>query len=283
MEHYGQFINVDNGKICVQIDGGNDRVVVLLHGGGIITSPVLELKPLVVLLKDDFTVVTIECFGYGLSDKVDKERTVENISSEIHEVLHRLGFSKYFIIAHSISGVYSLYYINKYPDEVEGFIGLDTSVPRQNEFFNTVTINSLFLRFLRFANSLGIIRLITKLSPKSLISDVHGYEYSTGELELLRELLCMNISNKTVMNEIKNSADNFRKTIGMKFPKSMPVLFILANQTCKQIKQWYDLHLELIEGSENSSIITLDGSHVIYRQHSKDIVETFKSFVMSIG
>jgi len=62
MEPYGRLIEIFGKQMCVKVEGNSEKVVVLLHGGGIV-SPVLELKPLAVLLKDDFTVVTIECFG----------------------------------------------------------------------------------------------------------------------------------------------------------------------------------------------------------------------------
>ncbi|MCL2775446.1 MAG: alpha/beta hydrolase [Oscillospiraceae bacterium] len=277
---YGQLIDVFGKKMCVKVDGSGKKVVVLLHGGGIV-SPILELDPLAVLLKNNFTVVTIEYFGYGFSDKTDKPRTIENITDEIHEALHILGFPKYYLMAHSISGIYSLYYINKYPNEVEGFAGIDISVPRQNEFFNTEKINVISAYVLRFLNNVGIMRLIYKFSPKLFIKDICGYKYSREDLETLRKLYFRNISNKTVINELKNSTENFQKALNMKFPKSVPVLLFLADDTCKQIKQWYDLHIEVIENTETSKVITLSGSHFLYRQYSSEIVETFKNFIMN--
>jgi len=283
LEQYCQFVDIDGGKICVKVDGESEKVIVLLHGAFLVVSPILELKPLVVLLKNDFTVVTIEYFGYGLSDKTEKERTIESITSEIHEVLHKLGLNKYYFLAHSLSGVYCLYYMNKYPNEVEGFIGIDTSVPRQNEVINTGKVNLNIAYLLRLLNRIGVFRLFFKLLPKSLVNDVRGYEYSKEELEELCRLYCINIANRTVINELTNCAENFQKALGMKYPKSIPVLFFLANRTSKQIKQWYDLHSDLLENKENSKIVTLDGFHALYRQHSKEIVEIFQDFKINVG
>ena len=81
------------------------------------------------MLAQHFTVVTIEPLGYGLSDETGEERTIENIVKELHECIKKLGYSRYFLLGHSISGVYALYYANCYRDELEGFIGIDTSVP----------------------------------------------------------------------------------------------------------------------------------------------------------
>ena len=46
------------------------------------------------LLSEHFTVITIEPFGYGLSDGTDKERSIENISEEL-PCLETLGYPEY--------------------------------------------------------------------------------------------------------------------------------------------------------------------------------------------
>lgn len=37
----------------------------------------------------------VEPFGYGLSDITEDERTIENITEEIHEALQVIGVKKY--------------------------------------------------------------------------------------------------------------------------------------------------------------------------------------------
>ena len=39
-------VEINGGRICVEVKGSDEQVIVLLHGGGIV-SPVLELRPLV--------------------------------------------------------------------------------------------------------------------------------------------------------------------------------------------------------------------------------------------
>ena len=77
--------------------------------------------------------MVIEPFGYGLSALTEKERSTENIVSEIHEALQRLQIERYILMGHSISGLYGLDYVNKYPNEVSAFVGLDSSVPTISE------------------------------------------------------------------------------------------------------------------------------------------------------
>ena len=120
---YGKLVEISNGKICIDVQDTGQKIVVLLTGAGS-PSPVLEMAPLSEKLSGDFTVVTIEYFGYGLSDIVKSNRTIENICEEIHAVLQQLGYTRYVLMAHSISGIYGLYYTNIYPNEVQSFVGI---------------------------------------------------------------------------------------------------------------------------------------------------------------
>jgi len=54
----------------------------------------------------------------------------------------------------------------------------------------------------------------------------------------------------------------------------------LASDSSKQIKQWHDLHSDVVENKENSSIVTFEGSHFLYRQYSREIIEVFKDLAM---
>jgi len=276
-EHYGQLINIEHGNMCVKISGNSDKVVLLLHGGGIV-SPVFELQPLSDLLQKDYTVVIIEYFGYGFSDKTNTPRTIENITKEIHDVLQTLGYNRYYLMAHSISGVYSLYYSNLYKDEILAFAGIDISVPRQNEFFNTEKINVTIAYIKKFLIAIGFTGLILKLFPNIISKDVYGNKRQNNDIEMLKELY-RNSTNNTVIDELKNSTLNFSKALGMTFPETIPVLIFLASDTYKQIKQWYELHKEIIGNDETSKIINLDGSHFLYRKCSKEIVDNFNSFI----
>lgn len=120
IETYGQYVNVEGKKMNVSIQGSGEQTIVLLPGQGT-PSPVLDFKPLIDELSPSYKVVAIEPFGYGLSDETDKERTTENIISEIHEAVQQLGLKRYILMGHSITGLYAVSYVNAYPNEVEAF------------------------------------------------------------------------------------------------------------------------------------------------------------------
>ncbi|MED3576139.1 alpha/beta hydrolase, partial [Cytobacillus praedii] len=130
IESYGQSVQVDGKNMNVTIQGKGEETVVLLPGFGT-AAPALDFKLLVDELSPFYKVVVIEPFGYGLSDETEKERSTENIVSEIHEALLQLNIDRYTLMGHSIAGIYGLDYVNKYPNEVSAFVGIDSSVPTQ--------------------------------------------------------------------------------------------------------------------------------------------------------
>lgn len=117
---YGERVSIDGGEVNVSVTGTGEQTVMLLSGYGT-ASPALDFTPLIKELKDEFTVVVIERFGYGYSDKGATERTVENISTELHDTLATLGVKGYYLLmVHSMAGIYSLDYVNRFPGEVSG-------------------------------------------------------------------------------------------------------------------------------------------------------------------
>ena len=56
-----------------------------------------------------YEVITIEPFGYGLSDSTKRKRTIENIVEELHECVKNLGEEEYYLMGHSDIWVMILY------------------------------------------------------------------------------------------------------------------------------------------------------------------------------
>lgn len=94
---YGKAVKVNGKKMTVEIAGlqaEETPVIVLLPGLGS-PSPVLEFRPLAEELGKTCKVITMEPFGYGLSDPADTERSIENIVEELHACLEKIGVRRY--------------------------------------------------------------------------------------------------------------------------------------------------------------------------------------------
>lgn len=282
-EAYGNQINVNGKRMSIECMGEETNPkppIVLLPGLGS-PSPVLEFKPLADELSNNFRVITVEPLGYGLSDPTSNKRSVENIVEELHSCLQELGLSQYYLMVHSISGLYSVYYANQYPEEVCGFIGIDSSVPKQNENepFDTAKLNMISAYMGKIKHGLGVSRLLSIGNPQKAVYADPGYPYSVEELEIFRTLTIDKSYNNTVMNELKMLTKNLETVRDMKFPENIPVLNFVSKQNCEIFPDWEQLHREVIANKENSKLVILDGGHYLHLECMEEIVAGTKEFI----
>lgn len=126
---YGHLVEVAGGALNVVRAGTKGGQPLVLLSGFSTVAPALDFSPLIREL-DAYDVIVVEGFGYGYSDMSARERTVENISTELHEALSSLDIKEPYVLAgHSLGGLYTLDYANRYPSEVSAVIGIDSTVP----------------------------------------------------------------------------------------------------------------------------------------------------------
>ena len=269
---YGEKIEIRGKKINIVEKGQKDKKVIIIDPGYGTTAPGLDFSPLIDELSKDFHVIAIEPFGYGDSDVVGTPRTVENITEELHEVIQKLGYKNYILCSHSISGVYSIYYLNKYKDEVAGFIGMDTSVPHQLEY-----TGNTFLPILRkWSNKLGLIRALSWINPKWFMAD-NDY-YSDKIKAQIRYRLYRDFANEDNLNEGLNFASNWNKIKDLHYPKQTEKIFFLTKKEDKD-KDWRYIETKNAIDQNYGEIYLMSGSHYIFRENfmemSKIIREKF--------
>lgn len=277
---YGDSVPIKGKRMVVEIVG-EEHVgpsIILLPGLGE-TSPVLEFRPLASELSKKYKVITIEPFGYGLSDGTKRERTIENIVEELHECVKSLGEEEYYLMGHSISGIYSLYWSQIYPDEIKGIIGIDPSVPKMtskenNPFPVSVQLlNQISAYTQKIVNITGVTRLLSINNPKKVVYADPQYPYSEREWEVFRILTLDKGYNSTVMAEMKNLDKNMERVENMKVPKEIPILQFVSKENCRTMPKWEQLHRDIIENKENGKVILLEGSHYLHFEQKKEIVE----------
>ena len=269
---YGQPVTVDGKDMNVFIQGEGEETIVLLPGYGTV-APALDFKPLIDELSPFYKVVVIEPFGYGLSDLTEKERSTENIVSEIHEALQQLQIEWYILMGHSISGLYGLDYVNKYPDEVSAFVGLDSSVPTISE----KKIDSSIIRTIKLLKKSGLARLQVKLSDDPYAE----LPYDEKTKEQLKILKHKNMYNPSQLNEAEMMYENFKAAKNLSFPKNLPVIFFIqANHPVTD--RWVPEHQKQIKDSVHGKVMTFEGDHYLYRTKAQEIVENFRAYMDQI-
>lgn len=203
---YGQLVDVKGKKMNVLDIGEGEETIVWTPGYGDI-APGLSYTKMLEELTPHYRVLVVEPFGYGLSDVTDDPRTIENITEEIHEAVQQIGdVDKYILMAHSMSGVYAMKYIDSYHDEVTGFIGLDTSTPGM---YDGLTVNNE-------QPAPDDVPLIPE------VSDEVNEQY--------RKIAKKINANKNLVDEANRFNENLDKAKKYSFPTDLPVAFLQQNR-----------------------------------------------------
>jgi len=265
---YGQHVSVDGKKMNVLIQGDGKETIVLLPGYGT-AAPALDFKLLIDELSPYYKVVAVEPFGYGLSDGTEKDRTTENIVSEVHEALQQLNINRYMLMGHSITGIYGINYVNKYPNEVTAFVGIDSSVPTQPGMDVKFP-----LKMFAFLKNSGLQRLMVKFG-----SDPYaGLAFDDSTVKQMKMLSNRNSNASTMLNEMDHISSNFKGAQGLTFPKDLPLLlFVQANN--QGVAGWIPLHEGQIKDSVHGKVIIMEGSHYLHHTKFKEIAEDVRAFM----
>jgi len=285
---YGKKINVNGHTMNVEIFGeNNSSTIVCLPGMGQ-PSPVLDFKPLTEELKNKYKIVVIEPFGCGLSDIIDDERSLDNTTSEIHMALKELGIEKYYLLSHSLSGLQCIKLANQYPEEILGFIGIDVTVPGQEQinkiFLNITQSGVIAFSFLglKGLSVLGLLEKIENHKPNTFVRYNKEYPYTEKEIETIRILSLKRSPNKTIYNTSKAVTDSLTQIHGLKFPKSIPVLNLISSDNAKLSPIWEQLHKDVITETDHSKVIMLEGSHLLHHDNRKGVLKEIKEFLNEI-
>jgi pimeloyl-ACP methyl ester carboxylesterase len=278
----GQLAEVDGKNMHVYTKGNGENTIVLLSGLGT-EAPVLDFEPLINEMSKNNKIVVVELFGYGWSDLTNKERTVENIVEEIRTALKESNIEgPYILMPHSISGLYSMYYANKYPDEVRAVIGIDPTLPGFNHSSHTMPKVSDSHTMPKFhVAPTGIARLALFLIPDLFLPLAEEDIYSEENLKMTKAISVWNSFNKNVANETNNIHHNIDKTIDMTFPSDIPVMIFTPkeeniNEDDQSKITFYQTQLS--NGSSNK-LVTLEGNHYLHRTRYKEMSEYVNEFI----
>lgn len=270
---YGEAIAVDGGAVNVSVTGESGQVLVLLSGYGT-ASPVLDFAPLVDELDDAHTVVVVERFGYGYSDLDVTDRTVENISTELHDTLATLEVhDSYVLVAHSLAGIYALDYVNRFPGEVSALVTIDGTVP---EDFAVAAPRS---RWEAALSVTGWVRWVTALNPALTAPAAPAGVYSREQIEQMRLMTIWNYANRAIVDENNRNAENFAAMRDLTYPSELPVLVFLSRQLTEANPDWFTVHEQQLHAVQRSEIVVLDGGHYLHWTHSPEIAASTAQFL----
>ncbi|MDO4468019.1 MAG: alpha/beta hydrolase [Bacillota bacterium] len=269
----GKIVDVNGSKMHIYQEGQGERTLVFLSGGGT-SSPVLDFKSLYSLLSDEYRIVVIEKFGYGFSDVVDKERSIDSILEDSRMALSKAGIEgPYVLCPHSMSGIEALYWAQKYPEEVEAIIGLDMAVPKVYEDYS---INMPLMKVGQFAASVGLTRFIPGVAESDAIK--YG-TLSDHEKDIYRAIFYRRTSTLTMLEEVKNVKENAKKMEDF-VPDCEMLLFVSNGQGSGwEAEVWKKAQQDFISDKEDASLISLDCPHYVHDYEYRYIAEKIKVFL----
>lgn len=257
--------------------GEGDNTIVLLSGLGT-AAPALDFEPLINEMSKSNKVVVVESFGYGWSDLTKKDRTVENIVEEIRSALKKSNIKGPFILMpHSISGIYSMYFANAYPEEVKAIIGIDPTLPQALEYFDEAS--PTLPKYFSYLAPTGIARLALYLNTEGFLPMADDGTYSDGNLKMTKAITAWKGYNKSVVAEANELENNIEKTVDMKFPSNMPVVLFTTKEDkeTEDGKNMVTFFETQLTKSTASKIVALEGHHYLhwtrYKEISKEVNE----------
>ncbi|WP_315169398.1 alpha/beta hydrolase [Metaclostridioides mangenotii] len=278
----GDMVTVDGQKMCVYSKGEGENTIVLMSGLGT-TSPILDFAPIIDRLSKKNRVIVVEPLGYGFSDLTGKERSVQNIVNEMRSALKASEIPEpYILMPHSISGIYATYYANTYPDEVQGIIGIDCTLPKQVKYFES-SKNWKVPFIAKLVCPLGGSRLISIISPQTFISENKNNAYSGDNLKMQKKISAWKGFNKTVINEINCIDKNIETTFNMKFQRNLPILFFtippknkVAREDGKTSISFYQTY---ITNESCQHVKEMNGTHYLHWSSADDMDYAIEKFL----
>jgi pimeloyl-ACP methyl ester carboxylesterase len=275
---YGQRVQTSHGALNVVRTPGNGRTgqsIVLLSGLGT-PAPALDFAPLIREL-GDYDVVVVEGFGYGYSDQAPVERTVENITTELHEALANADVPGPYVLAgHSIAGFYTLAYANRYRNDVSAVIGIDPTVPAARTMHaDETSVPGGGINWEGMIATSGLLRWATMLVPSLIEPD--GTAFTSRERDQILKMANWNFGNPAVLDETNRIADNARKVQGMRYPDDLPVLTFLAS--AKETPADLALHDGRLQNVRKHETVTLPGGHYLHWTHAPAMASKINAFL----
>ncbi|MCM3359458.1 MAG: alpha/beta hydrolase [Psychrobacillus sp.] len=278
-EAIGQHVEVDGKEMHVYEKGKGDNTIVLLTGLGT-AAPALDFEPLVKELSVDNRVIVVEPFGYGWSEKTDKKRSVENITEEIRTAILQLDIQEpYILMPHSISGVYSMFYANKYPEEIKAIIGIDPTLPQALEYFEEDAPS--MPKALSIIAPSGLARLAMYITPDSFLPIAGENTYSKENLKMTKLISSWSGYNRNVINETNLIQENMELTKKLTFPPDLPVMIFTSdtektNEDGKSNITFYEAQLK---NSTLSKLVPLEGHHYLHWTQSETMSDEVRGFI----
>ena len=264
------YVDVKGSKVATYMAGTGDYVVVLL-GADTDCCPTLSLRPLANNLDDDFQVIIIDPPGKGYSQDTEDNRTSDYMADVIHETLEKTGKTENVILAsNQISSLYCYKYIEKYPQDVVGYVGIDAIFPELGKHFFEGNYSSVeeYRWHVKRVSRMNLINQNLMQLTGYVRFQMPVFEYlfyGSGLKEyypVMEEMFIKNYMKEAHLSEQENIYDNCMAVDAFKLPEDFHTMFILDNyikSTDVYGINWRQQYKKMITNKDIQSIVIVDG------------------------
>lgn len=137
----GSLYNVEERHLLLDCAGTGSPAVVFLPAAGMVGLDYLNIHN---IISKRTTSVIYDRAGTGWSDQVKLPRSALEVTDELRRLLHATGVpAPYLFVGHSLGGIYSRRYAQRFPDEVAGMLLLEP--PHEDFLTNTPKLKKRYL------------------------------------------------------------------------------------------------------------------------------------------
>ena len=201
-----EYISYKNIQIAFTVEGKGETIV-LLHG--FLESSTIW-KNVVSALKETHQIIAIDLLGHGKTEKLGYIHSMETMAETVYAVLSELKVEKASIIGHSMGGYVGLAFAEKFPQQLEKLILLNSStvadseerkenrdrakrlVKQNKQAFISMAIKNLFTDENRNALRAEIDALVeeaVQLPEEYIIASIEGLKNRKDRTEVLQQYL----------------------------------------------------------------------------------------------
>lgn len=278
----GILVDVNGHKMHVYTEGQGDKILVFMAGFGS-TCPYIEFKPLYEKLSDKYRIVVVERAGYGYSEDTDVSRDMDTILDETRIALQLANITgKYILVPHSMSGIEAIYWVNKYPEEIEGICAIDISTCgyyQEAEKYNNMISNwESINKSSVIATKIGLHRL------PFVYSALNKNGITNEEWKIQKAMFFKNASCNAVVNEGINIYSNSLVVDEDNISKEIPIITFISSQMQEVYMSnaninWQEILEKFTSKFENGKTVFVESSHMIHTDKPEFIAEKIVEFL----
>ena len=236
------------------------------------------------------TVVTYDRAGLGWSGAGESDRTGDQVNSELHDLLTRTGHKgPYILVGHSLGGLYSQLFANRYPEEVAGMILVDTRPPNFEEEFPALkedySNQAKQMKMYKFISSFGVVRLLAGGAIHPSYSETNrelniAIGFQGKSFDAIRsEILAMEAIDQEVL-AIKDQKDVPTTVITHGISEDFSALGLTKEENEQIEASWQSYQKKLANSFEvNELIVAEESKHNIMLEQPEIIIEAIKQMI----